>query len=43
MLRVGSEPTIPVLERAKAIHASDRWATASGVDINIDVKLQLVI
>jgi hypothetical protein len=30
MPRVASEPTIPVFERAKAVHASDRAATAIG-------------
>jgi hypothetical protein len=30
MPRVGLEPTIPVFERAKTVHASDRTATAIG-------------
>jgi hypothetical protein len=30
MPRVGFEPTIPVFERAKAVHALDRVATGSG-------------
>jgi hypothetical protein len=31
MLRVGLEPTIPVLERAKAVHALDRAAAVIGM------------
>jgi hypothetical protein len=31
MPRVGFEPTIPVLERAKIIHALDRTTTVTGV------------
>jgi hypothetical protein len=30
MTRVGFEPTIPVLERVKTVHASDRAATVNG-------------
>jgi hypothetical protein len=30
MLRVGFEPTIPVLERAKTVHALDLAATVIG-------------
>jgi hypothetical protein len=30
MPRVGSEPTIPVFERAKTIHALERTATVIG-------------
>jgi hypothetical protein len=30
MLRVGFELTIPVIERAKTVHASDRTATVIG-------------
>jgi hypothetical protein len=30
MSRVGLEPTIPVLERAKTVHALDRAATVTG-------------
>jgi hypothetical protein len=30
MLRVGLKPTIPVLERAKTVHALDRAATVIG-------------
>jgi hypothetical protein len=30
MPRVGFEPTIPVFERAKTVHASDRVATVIG-------------
>jgi hypothetical protein len=30
MPRTGFEPTIPVLERAKTVHASDRAATVIG-------------
>jgi hypothetical protein len=30
MPRVGFEPTIPVFERAKAVHALDRAATVIG-------------
>jgi hypothetical protein len=32
---VGFEPTIPVLERAKTVHALDRAATAMGMTIII--------
>jgi hypothetical protein len=35
MLRVGSEPMIPVFERAKAVHALDRAATAIGAENNL--------
>jgi hypothetical protein len=31
MLRVGFEPTIPVFERAKTVHALDRAAAVIGV------------
>jgi hypothetical protein len=31
MPRLGSEPTITALERAKAVHASDRAATVIGM------------
>jgi type IV secretory pathway VirB3-like protein len=34
MLRVEFEPTIPVLERAKAVHALDRAATVIGVHVD---------
>jgi hypothetical protein len=30
MPRVGSQPMIPVFERAKSVHASDRTATVIG-------------
>jgi hypothetical protein len=30
MPRVGFEPTIPVFERAKTVHASDRAVTVTG-------------
>jgi hypothetical protein len=32
MPRVGFEPTIPVFEWAKIVHASDRAATVIGLD-----------
>jgi hypothetical protein len=32
MPRVGFEPNIPVLGRAKAIHALDRAATVTGLE-----------
>jgi hypothetical protein len=35
MLRVGFEPTIPVLERAKTVHALDRAVTVIGIYIYI--------
>jgi hypothetical protein len=39
MPREGLEPTIPVLERAKTVHALDRTATAIGViRMNMDSK-----
>jgi hypothetical protein len=31
MPQVGFEPTIPVFERAKTVHASDRAATVIGI------------
>jgi hypothetical protein len=43
MPRVGFEPTIPVFERAKTVHASDRAATVMGswdttyCDISYDI------
>jgi hypothetical protein len=39
MPRVGFEPTIPVFERAKTIHASDRAATVIGICICSSLKL----
>jgi hypothetical protein len=33
MPRVGFEPTIPVFERAKAIHALDRAAAVAGLSL----------
>jgi hypothetical protein len=38
MPRVGFEPTIPVFERAKAVHALDRAATVSGRCITTVIK-----
>jgi hypothetical protein len=32
------EPTIPVLERAKAFHASDRAANVIGVLITVNIR-----
>jgi hypothetical protein len=37
MSRVGFEPTNPVFERAKTVHALDRRATAMGLIIVIDL------
>jgi hypothetical protein len=44
MPRVGYEPTIPVFERAKTVHALDRAATVIGVvnhleDVNVVIYL----
>jgi hypothetical protein len=33
MSRVGFEPTIPVFERTKTVHALDRVATVIGRDV----------
>jgi hypothetical protein len=33
MHRVGLEPTIPVFERAKTVHALDRAATVIGTEM----------
>jgi membrane glycosyltransferase len=41
MPRVGSEPTTPVFERAKAIHALDRAATVIGAMNYVTCKLWL--
>jgi hypothetical protein len=38
MPRVGFEPKIPVFERAKTVHASDRKATVIGDTFNYDLK-----
>jgi hypothetical protein len=35
MPRVGSEPTIPVFQRAQTVHALDRAATVIGIMIYI--------
>jgi hypothetical protein len=44
MLRVGFEPTIPVFERAKTVHALDHAATLIGVCINLlQGKLDLFV
>jgi hypothetical protein len=37
---VGFEPTIPVSERAKTVHAIDRLATMTGVNYNTCYILQ---
>jgi hypothetical protein len=34
MPRVGFEPTIPVFERTKTVHALDRAATVMGISVN---------
>jgi hypothetical protein len=34
MLRVGYEPTVPVFERAKTVHALDRAATVIGYGVD---------
>jgi hypothetical protein len=39
MPQVGTEPTIPVFERAKAVHALDRAATVTGGKINKGIKI----
>jgi hypothetical protein len=39
MLQVGFEPTIPVFERAKTIHALERAATVIGRCMNCEVYL----
>jgi hypothetical protein len=43
MPRVGLEPTIPVFERAKTVHALDRAAIVIGIKFNthINVKIKL--
>jgi hypothetical protein len=33
---VGFEPTIAASERAKTVHALDRWATVTGPGIDIE-------
>jgi hypothetical protein len=38
MPQVAFEPTIPVFERAKTIHALDRAATVIGNSLNYDTK-----
>jgi hypothetical protein len=38
MPRVGFEPTIPVFERAKPVHALDRAAAVIGSDVLIPVS-----
>jgi hypothetical protein len=39
MLQVGFESTIPVLERAKTVHALDRAATVTSGKINKRIKI----
>jgi hypothetical protein len=39
MPRVGIEPTIPVFERAKTVHASGRTATVIGGSTSISLLL----
>jgi hypothetical protein len=41
MPRIGFEPTIPVFERAKTVHALDRAATEIGGDL-IFLKIRKV-
>jgi hypothetical protein len=43
MLRVGFEPTIPVLERAKAFHVIGRTATVIVFTLNYLIKLLIII
>jgi hypothetical protein len=38
MFRVGFEPTIPVFERTKAVHALDRATSLIGTHYITDVK-----
>jgi hypothetical protein len=35
MPRVGSEPTVPVFERAKTVHALDRSAAVTGLTLQL--------
>jgi hypothetical protein len=40
MPKMGFEPTVPVFERVKTVHASDRAATVIGkVDVQIHIFL----
>jgi hypothetical protein len=42
MTRVGFESTIPVLERAKMVHASDRATTVTGHNLNTTINSRLL-
>jgi hypothetical protein len=43
MLPVGLEPTIPVFERAKTVHALDRAATAIGAVQRCSVQIRTTL
>jgi hypothetical protein len=44
MPRLGFEPTIPVFERAKTVHALDRAVTViGGVDVQIHIFLTTAV
>jgi hypothetical protein len=42
MPRVGFEPTIPVLERMKMVHALDRAATVIGPVLDTVLNLEII-
>jgi hypothetical protein len=42
MSRVGFEPTIPVFQREKTVHALDRAATAIGVHIFSEIQRTII-
>jgi hypothetical protein len=44
MPRVGFEPTTPVFERPKTVHASDRAATVMGCNVALDcIKVREIL